>query len=113
MITKNSIVYCLIALLALPALEVLAGPASFSVRLINTFDDPDAVFSTQPQKISDSGAVVGVTIDGSGLSHGFVRFRNGHYSPAFNDPLDSGGTTQGRGINSSTRVCGNYTDSGG
>src|ERR1041385_4415561 len=113
MITKNNIVYCLIALLALPALEVFAGPASFSVQLVTTFDDPDAVFSTQPQKISDRGAVIGVTIDGSGLSHGFIRFKNGHYSPPFNDPNDSGGTTQGRGINNSTTGCGNFTDVNG
>jgi len=109
MITKNSMVKCLIALLALPALEVFAGPASFSVQLINTFDDPDAVFSTQPQKISDIGAVVGVTIDGSGLSHGFVRFKNGHYSPPLTDPDDTAGVTQGRGINNSGRICGTYT----
>jgi len=109
MIKKNIIVYCLVALMALPALKVLAGPASFSVELINTFDDPDAVFSTQPQKISDRGAVVGVLIDGSGLSHGFVRFLNGHYSPPLTDPNDTAGVTQGRGINDSFRICGNYT----
>ncbi len=109
MITKNNIVRCLIALLALPALEVLAGPAGFSVQLINTFDDPDAVFSTQPQKISDKGAVVGALIDGSFLTHGFVRFQNGHFSPPLTDPLDTGGVTQGRGINNALKVCGNYT----
>ena len=109
MITKNDIVYCLIALLALPALEVLAGPASFSVQLINTFDDPDAVFSTQPQKISDKRAIVGVTIDGSFLSHAFVRLQSGRYSPPLTDPNDTAGVTQGRGINNSLTVCGTYT----
>lgn len=109
MITKNNVVYCLIALLALPALEVFAGPASFSVQLINTFDDPDAVFSTQPQKISDRGAVTGILIDGSFLSHGFVRFRNGHFSPPLTDPNDTAGVTQGRGINNAGTVCGTYT----
>jgi len=106
---KNSIVCCLTALLALPVLEVSAAPADFSVELINTFDFPDSVISTQPQKISDRGAVVGAIIDFSGLTHGFVRFQNGHFSPALTDPEDTAGVTQGRGINNSTMICGNYT----
>lgn len=109
MIKKNNILYCLIALLALPALEVFAGPASFSVQLVSTFDHPDAVISTQPQKISDRGAVTGVLIDGSGLSHAFVRFPNGRFSPPLTDPNDTAGITQGRGINNSGTVCGTYT----
>jgi hypothetical protein len=107
--TKNCIVSCLTALLALPVLEVFAAPADFSVELINTFDFPDSVISTQPQKISDRGAVVGAIIDLSGLTHGFVRFQNGHFSPALTDPNDTAGVTQGRGINKDTMICGNYT----
>jgi hypothetical protein len=107
--TKNTIVCCLTALLALPVLEAFAGPADFSVELISTFDFPDSVLSTQPQKISDRGAVVGAIIDSSGLTHGFVRYQNGHYSSALTDPEDTAGVTQGRGINNSTRICGNYT----
>ncbi len=109
MITKNNIVRCLIALLALPALEVFAGPASSSVELLNTFDFPDSVLSTQPQKISNNGAVVGAIIDLSGITKGFVRFKNGQFSPALVDPEDTAGVTQGRGINNSRMVCGNYT----
>lgn len=111
MIKKTKIVCCLTALFALPVLGVLAGPSDSSVQLINTFDYPGGVASTQPQKISDRGAVVGVAIDTSALLHGFVRFQNGHFSPLLNDPMDVGGTTQGRAINNSLRVGGNYTDS--
>lgn len=85
----------------------------FSVELINTFDYPNSPLSTQPQKISDRGAVVGATIDFSGVTSGFVRFPNGHFSAPLVDPLDGSNVTQGRGINASLEICGNYTDSGG
>jgi hypothetical protein len=104
--TKNTIVSCLTALLALPVLGLFAQ----SVQLINTFDYPGSVVSTQPQKISGTGAVVGVFVDTSGLSSGFVRFPNGHFSPPLVDPNDTGGTTQGRAINNSLRVGGDYVD---
>ena len=109
MITKNNIVCCLIALLALPALEVFAGPDSSSVELLNTFDYPDSLLSTQPQKISNNGVVVGTIIDLSGITKGFVRFKNGKFSPELTDPEDTTGVTQARGINNSKMVCGNYT----
>lgn len=113
MITKNRLVYGLIALLALPALESFAGTADSSVELLNTFDYPGSQLSTQPQKISDRGAVVGVFIDFSGVSSGFVRFPSGRFSAPLVDPEDGANVTQARGINNSLEICGNYTDSGG
>jgi hypothetical protein len=107
--TPRNIVCSIAAFFALPVLGAFAGPADFSVELINTFDYPDSVLSTQPQKISDRGAVVGAIIDLSGITHGFVRFQNGHFSPPLTDPEDTTGVTQGRGINNSTTICGNYT----
>ncbi|MBA3963356.1 MAG: hypothetical protein H0X40_15845 [Chthoniobacterales bacterium] len=107
---KNRIVCCSIALVALPVLESLAGPADSSVGLITTFDYPASVLSTQPQKISDQDGVIGVIIDTIGASSAFVRFPNGHYSAPLVDPPGSGNATQGRGINGSLMICGNYTD---
>jgi hypothetical protein len=99
------------ALLAITALQGFAGPADFSVELVNTFDYPGVV-STQPQKISDSSTVVGVIIDSSGVTSGFIRFENGHFSVPLVDPHDTANTTQARGINSSEFVCGDYLDAG-
>lgn len=113
MITKNRLVYGWSALLALPALESFAGTADFSVELLNTFDYPGSPLSTQPQKISDRGAVVGVFIDFSGVSSGFVRFPSGRFSAPLVDPQDGANVTQARGINSFLEIWGNYTDSGG
>lgn len=113
MITNKRLVSCLIALLALPALESFAGGAGLSVELVNSFDYPDSPPSTQPQKVNDHGDVVGVFVDSSGVTAGFLRFRNGNFSPPIIDPNDGANVTQGRGINDSGRVCGNYTDSGG
>lgn len=113
MINKNRLVCGLIALLALPALESFAGTADSSVELLNTFDFPGSPTSTQPQKINDHGAVVGVVIDTSGVTSGFVLFQNGHFSPPLVDPQDGANVTQGRGINDSLRICGNYTDING
>ncbi len=110
MTTKNRIVCCLIALLALPVLEILAGPADFGVKLITTFDYPGSVVSTQPQKISDRSAIVGVIVDANAVASGFVRFPNGHFTPPLVDPLDTGNLTQGRGINASGLICGDYLD---
>lgn len=111
MMTKTRWVSCLIALLAVPAAESFAGTADFSVQLINSFDYPGSPPSTQPQKINDGNAVVGVFVES--VTAGFVRFRNGHFSPPLIDPNDGAGLTQGRGINNSYTICGNYTDSGG
>lgn len=107
--TRNAIVGCLTALLALPVLEVFAGTPDFTVQLVSTFDYPGDTTSTQPQKISDLGAVVGVYTDTSGIQRGFVRFANGHFSAPLVDPNDTTGLTQGRGINNSLRINGTYT----
>lgn len=113
MTTKNRLVSCLIALLALPAAESFAGTADFSVQLINTFDFPGSPLSTQPQKISDRSATVGVAIDTSGVTFGFVRLKSGAFVGPLIDPMDGSNITQGRGINASLEICGNYTDANG
>jgi uncharacterized membrane protein len=84
------------------------SPASISIELISTFDYPGTGNLTQPQKISDRGDTVGIFVDSSGASFGFVRFSNGNFSPPLVDPADTVNFTQGRGINNSRVVCGDY-----
>src|SRR5437667_10381801 len=111
---KNSIVCCLIALLALPVLGALAqSPASFSFQLVSTFDYPGTGNQTRPQKINDLGDIVGIFVDTSLASRGFTRLSNGHFSPPIVDPNDTSNFTEGRGINNSRLVCGDYLDSAG
>ncbi len=110
--TQYSILSCLIALLALPVLGALAdAPAGFSIQVVTTFDYPGSGNSTQPQKINDGGDIVGLYADSSLIQRGFIRFRNGNFSAPLVDPNDTGGLTQGRGINNSRRICGDYLDS--
>src|SRR6266481_4846086 len=108
---KNSIVCCLIALLALPVLGAFAEtPAAFGVQLITTFDYPGSGNSTRPEKVNDFGDIVGYYVDLSLVHRGFIRFRNGSFSAPLVDPNDMGGMTEGRGINNSRLVCGDYLD---
>jgi hypothetical protein len=108
---KNCIVCCLIALLALPVLGRSAeAPAAFSVQLVRTFDYPGSGNSTEPQKISDLGDIVGSYIDSSLVERGFIRLRNGNFSAPIVHPNDTSGRTQARGINNSRLVCGDYLD---
>ena len=110
--TKSSVVYCLIALLALPALGAFAEtPAGFSIELVTAFDYPGTgPYWTQPQKINDMGDIAGAFVDTSLVERGFIRFRNGTFSAPLVDPNDTGGITVCFGINNSRLVCGQYLD---
>src|SRR5205823_9756086 len=86
---KNCIV-CLIALLALPVLGAFAGaPAGLRVQLVSTFDYPGSGNSTLPQKVSDSGDIVGTYFDLSLIGRGFIRLKNGNFSAPLVDPNDT------------------------
>jgi hypothetical protein len=89
------------------------SPAAFSIQLVSTFDYPGTGNQTRPQKISDRGDIVGIFVDTSLVSRGFARLANGTFSQPIVDPNDAGGLTEGRGINSSRLVCGDYLDSAG
>src|SRR5438552_1544461 len=89
------------------------SPAAPSIELLSVFDYPGAGNQTRPQKISDVGDVVGIFVDTSGASRGFVMFNNGNFSQPIVDPNDAGNLTEARGINSSRLVCGDYLDSVG
>jgi len=83
------------------------------IQVITTFDYPGTGNLTLPQKINDPGDVVGSYIDSLGVSRGFVRFSNGSFSAPIVDPNDTVGFTEGRGINNSRTVVGDYAISDG
>jgi len=97
---------------------VLAGLPLFgnvasavTIEVIETFDFPGAGKLTQPQKINDRGDIVGSVVDAAtGVQKGFYRSRGGQLSGPFVEPNDTGGLTNGRGINNARVICGNYTD---
>jgi hypothetical protein len=100
----------LAVLLVFPLMGTFAqqAPNSGSIEVITTFDYPGTVIATQPQKINDGGDIVGIYVDSLGVTRGFVRFSNGTFSAPIVDPNDTGNLTEGRGINNSGTVCGDY-----
>ncbi len=87
------------------------APNAFSIEVITTFDYPGTGNSTLPQKINQRGDVVGEFIDSNGVTRAFVRFSDGSFSDPIVDPNDTVGFTEGRGINNSGTVDGDYLDS--
>jgi len=106
----------LAVLFVFPLMGTFAQQAanSGSIEVVTTFDYPGAgVVTTSPQKINERGDIVGEFIDSSGVVRGFVRFSDGSFSAPIVDPNDTVGFTEGRGINNSGTVCGDYTTSDG
>src|SRR5438309_4916973 len=106
----------LAVLFVFPLMETFAQQAatSGSIEVITTFDYPGTgVVTTSPQKINERGDIVGEFIDSSGVVRGFVRFSDGSFSAPIVDPNDTVGFTEGRGINNSGTVCGDYASSDG
>ncbi len=101
------------AALALTGASAEQPAASHSIQLVSTFDYPGTGNQTRPQKINDKGDIVGVYVDINGISHGFTRRANGTFSAPIDDPNSPTPFTEGRGINNSRLVCGDYTDSAG
>src|SRR6266487_2117196 len=90
---------------------VQQAPNSGSIEVITTFDYPGTGNLTLPQKINERGDVVGEFIDSNGVTRGFVRFSDGTFSAPIVDPNDTVGFTEGRGINNSRTVVGDYETS--
>ena len=113
--SKQIIISILAVLFALPLMGTFAQPAasSGSIEVITTFDYPGSGNLTLPQKINERGDVVGEFIDSSGVTRGFVRFSDGSFSDPIVDPNDTVGFTEGRGINNSRTVAGDYVISDG
>src|SRR5215471_18883889 len=105
----------LAVLFVFPLMGTFAQQAanSGSIEVITTFDYPGAGNSTFPQKINERGDVVGIYDDASGASRGFVRFNDGSFSAPIVDPNDTADFTEGRGINNSRTVNGDYLGSDG
>src|SRR5215475_3337019 len=105
----------LAVLFVIPLMGTFAqqAPNSASMEVITTFDYPGTGNSTEPQKINERGDIVGIFLDSSGVSRGFVRFSNGTFSAPIVDPNDTVGFTEGRGINNPGTVVGDYATSDG
>jgi hypothetical protein len=112
--SRQTFISILAVLFVFPLMGTFAQAAnSGSIEVIATFDYPGTGNSTQPQKINEKGDIVGVFIDSSGVTRGFVRFSDGSFSAPIVDPNDTVGFTQGRGISNSGTVCGDYAISDG
>jgi hypothetical protein len=113
--SKHILNIILAVLFVFPLMGTFAQQASsaFSIQVITTFDYPGAGNNTLPQKINERGDIVGEFIDSSGVVRGFVRFKNGSFSAPIVDPNDTVGFTEGRGINNSGTVDGDYVGSDG
>ena len=101
----------LAVLFVFPLMGTFAQQAanSGSIEVITTFDYPGTgIVTTSPQKINERGDIVGEFIDSSGVVRGFVRFSDGSFSAPIVDPNDTVGFTEGRGINNSGTVVGDY-----
>ena len=107
---KQIIISILAVLFVFPLMGTFAQQAanSGSIEVITTFDYPGTGNSTLPQKINERGDVVGVFVDSAGVTRAFVRFSDGSYSDPIVDPNDTVGFTEGRGINNSRIVNGDY-----
>src|SRR5438034_2806869 len=105
----------LAVLFVFPLMGMFAQQAanSGSIEVITTFDYPGTGNQTLPQKINERGDIVGEFIDSNGVTRGFVRFSDGSFSAPIVEPNDTVGFTEGRGINNSRTVCGDYASSDG
>jgi hypothetical protein len=105
---------CAVGFVALAVTGALAqSPLAFGFQLVTTFDYPGTGNQTRPQKINTAGDIAGLFVDTSAASFGFTRRSNGVFSPPIADPNATTNFTEGRGINDSRVVCGDYTDSAG
>ena len=107
---KQIIISILAVLFVFPLMGTFAQQArhSGSIEVITTFDYPGTGNSTLPQKMNERGDIVGEFIDSGGVTRGFVRFKNGTFSAPIVDPNDTVGFTEGRGINNSRTIAGDY-----
>src|SRR4026207_1207064 len=112
---KQIVISVLAVLFVFPLMGTFAQQAanSGSIEVITTFDYPGTGNSTLPQKINERGDIVGVFIDSNLVSRGFARFSDGSFSVPIVDPNDTVGFTEGRGINNSGTVAGDYVISDG
>ena len=104
---------CAVGFVALALTGALAQEPAFSIQFVSQFDYPGTGNQTRPQKINTTNDIGGLFVDTSGASFGFTRLSNGSFSRPIADPNAATNFTEGRGINDSRLVCGDYTDSAG
>jgi len=111
--------YIFISILAVLFVFPLIGtfaqqaPDSIHITVLTTFDYPGTGNSTAPQKINDAGDIVGSYTDSSGVTRGFIRFRDGTFSAPIVEPNDTENFTRPIGINNSRLISGEYAGSDG
>src|SRR5438874_4581814 len=112
---RQIVISILAVLFVFPLIGTFAqqAPSSGSIEVIMTFDYPGAGNLTLPKKINERGDVVGEFIDSNAVTRGFVRFSDGSFSDPIVDPNDTVGFTEGRGINNSRTIAGDYAASDG
>jgi len=86
----------------------LSQAARPTIELVTTFDYPETGDQTRPQKINDLGDTTGEIILPTGQIRGFVRFRDGTFTPPIIHPNEDGFLTDTRAINNSGLVAGFY-----
>jgi uncharacterized membrane protein len=109
---KQIFISILAVLFVFPLMGAFAKSSS-SIEVVTTFDYPGTGNVTEPQKINERGDIVGAFVDSSGVTRGFIRFSDGSFSAPIVDPSDVVGFTEGRGINNSRTVVGDYATSDG
>ena len=115
--TSLRLIGCALGFAALAVTGALAqspeSPAAFSFQFVSQFDYPGTGNQTRPQKINDLGDIAGLFVNTAAASFGFMRLNNGNFSRPIADPNATSNFTEGRGLNNSRLVCGDYTDSAG
>ena len=108
--SKHHFTYVLALVLAF-LFQGTLSQAQVTITVLETFDYPGTGNLTRPQKINDTRDIVGTYVDASLVTRGFTRLANGHFSPPIVDPNDTTNFTEGRGINNSRTLCGDYLGS--
>ena len=88
---------------AIPAQE-----SAVPIQVLATFDYPGSM-ATVPTGMNDHGDLAGWYIASDGLQRGFVRYRNGSFSPPLVPPFGVGSNTAADNINNSETICGFFS----
>lgn len=89
--------FILAALILLPSLGMLAQQPEASIHILRVFAYPDAFAYTSAQAINEKGDITGTYYDANGALRGFIRYRDGSFSPPIIAPNDTGESTQAEG----------------
>jgi len=91
--------------LAFAIAAAAASARAATITELSEFDYPSTGASTLPYGINNSGAIVGIVVNGT--MAGFERFKTGKFVP-LSDPSGNGLDTQAFGINDSGAIDGIY-----